>query len=947
MKNDVLKNLTLTLAKEENIKKYRPIPFWSWNDKLDKEELRSQVRWMKEQGFGGYFMHARSGLITDYLSDEWFDCIKACIDEGKKIGMDSWAYDENGWPSGFVGGKLLEQKENCDKYLTYDIGAFNGSALVSYRIENDKLERVSAGGDGEYLNVYEHTSISTADILNPDVVDKFIDLTHEQYRKRLGNDFKGGLKGYFTDEPQYFRWNQPYTVMIEKYFSDVYGQDILDGLGLLFIEKEGYREFRYRYWKGMQRLLLENFSKKIYDWCNENGCEFTGHYIEENTLEYQMMCCAGVMPFYEYQTMPGIDHLAKSITTPAKPKQVSSVAQQLGKKQVLTETYAACGWDVFPKTLKRVAEWQYVNGVNVMCHHLLPYSERGNRKRDYPAHYSWVNPWVRKNLKGFNDYFARLGYLLGESNEIVNVAIFCPIRSVYFDYKREKLNSGNSIDDSYLDLTLKLSAMHVPYHILDETVMEKHAKVKDGKLCVGEKSYEYIVFPETLTLDKSTAELFEEFYKCGGKFLFTDKAPSYMEGQPHEYNFNSNTDFESILNAQIYTIDDHTTEVQATVREIDGVKFVYVVNLEPNKEVTLTFKGDFESFTRLDLETLETVKTSNTVHFDVGESFVLFFDKDKVEYKEKPEAKILDGEYEVISDSGNYLTLDSLCYSFDGVNYTEKQNNLTAFDKLLEERYEGDLYLKYNFTVDVIPKELYFLAEDMNNEWCEINGQRITFEGVSDFDKGVYKANILQYVDKGENQAVIKIKYYQSSDVYFALFDKNATEGLRNKLVYNTNIESCYLQGDFGVYEKNGLIKGENKGVWYGKEFYIGEKKKTVTDLIYDGYPFFAGDITLKKKFVHNGGECVLNIDGRYGYAEVYLNGKKATKSYFDNKVDVTNLVNIGENELTVTLYTGNRNLLGPHHVENEDLSWSGPYNFLTGNKELDERYVFGETTIL
>ena len=101
---------------EENLKNYRPIPFWSWNDKLEIQELVSQIRWMKEQGFGGYFMHARSGLITEYLSDDWFDCINACIDEGDALGMQSWAYDENGWPSGFVGGKLLEEKENHDRY---------------------------------------------------------------------------------------------------------------------------------------------------------------------------------------------------------------------------------------------------------------------------------------------------------------------------------------------------------------------------------------------------------------------------------------------------------------------------------------------------------------------------------------------------------------------------------------------------------------------------------------------------------------------------------------------------------------------------------------------------------------------------------------------------------------------------------------------------------------
>ena len=53
--------------------KYSSIPFWSWNDKLDEEELRNQLRNMKSLGMGGAFMHARAGLETEYLSDDWFD----------------------------------------------------------------------------------------------------------------------------------------------------------------------------------------------------------------------------------------------------------------------------------------------------------------------------------------------------------------------------------------------------------------------------------------------------------------------------------------------------------------------------------------------------------------------------------------------------------------------------------------------------------------------------------------------------------------------------------------------------------------------------------------------------------------------------------------------------------------------------------------------------------
>ena len=68
---------------------YRPCPFWSWNDRLDPEELRRQIREMHRQGIGGFFMHARGGLQTVYLSDEWMACVRACCDEAGRLGISA------------------------------------------------------------------------------------------------------------------------------------------------------------------------------------------------------------------------------------------------------------------------------------------------------------------------------------------------------------------------------------------------------------------------------------------------------------------------------------------------------------------------------------------------------------------------------------------------------------------------------------------------------------------------------------------------------------------------------------------------------------------------------------------------------------------------------------------------------------------------------------------
>jgi hypothetical protein len=52
------------IFKNADLKDYRPIPIWSWNNKLEPEELKRQINDMKNAGIGGFIMHARTGLAT-------------------------------------------------------------------------------------------------------------------------------------------------------------------------------------------------------------------------------------------------------------------------------------------------------------------------------------------------------------------------------------------------------------------------------------------------------------------------------------------------------------------------------------------------------------------------------------------------------------------------------------------------------------------------------------------------------------------------------------------------------------------------------------------------------------------------------------------------------------------------------------------------------------------
>ena len=101
--------------------KYLGKPFWSWNGDLRKEELLRQIEVMKEMGFGGFFMHSRTGLITEYMGEKWFSLIRACAEYGNKLGMEAWLYDEDRWPSGTCGGLVTKNRDFRLRFITeYD-----------------------------------------------------------------------------------------------------------------------------------------------------------------------------------------------------------------------------------------------------------------------------------------------------------------------------------------------------------------------------------------------------------------------------------------------------------------------------------------------------------------------------------------------------------------------------------------------------------------------------------------------------------------------------------------------------------------------------------------------------------------------------------------------------------------------------------------------------------
>ena len=247
-------------------KEYQSIPFWSWNSNIEEEELVKQIVDMKSVGIGGFIMHARTGLSIEYLGEKWFSCIDACLKKAKELNMEAWIYDENGWPSGFVGGKLLENIDFRAQFLDYKVlDYFDENAFIVYKKIGNEYVLIDKRDNSikEYYTIYLMTSPANTDILNPEVVDAFIRETHEKYYERFSQSFGNELVGFFTDEPQYYSQKTPYSKIVYNDFLKQ-GYDIKKDLIYLFVDDTSGYSFKMQYYSTINRLYNENYYKKLY-----------------------------------------------------------------------------------------------------------------------------------------------------------------------------------------------------------------------------------------------------------------------------------------------------------------------------------------------------------------------------------------------------------------------------------------------------------------------------------------------------------------------------------------------------------------------------------------------------------------------------------------------------------------------------------------------------------
>lgn len=862
--------------------KYRPIPFWSWNEKLDCDETREQIRTMYNAGIGGYFMHARGGLQTKYMGDEWFENVTAAADEGKKLGMRSWAYDENGWPSGFgdglVNGMGVDYQQ---KYL---------------RMEDEPVHtETSICKCGDHYFYYDINPFYV-DTLDEKVIKEFIDKIYALYYEKYGNE----IEGFFTDEPQISRNGFPWSFVFEKEYMNRYGENILLHLEELFCEVGDYKNTRIKYWKMVTDLFAKAFMKQIYDWCDERGMKLTGHLVCEDNLLSQLTSNGAAMAHYEYFHIPGMDWLGRNISDVLTPLQVSSVAEQLGKEAVLSETFALCGHNVSFAELKGIYEWQMVKGINLLCPHLEGYSIRGMRKRDYPPAMYCQQPWWIEYDK-LVDALSREGMLLTEGEKRVEVLVLHPQTTAWAMFDGKENKGIMDVNTRFLAILKELDRKHIVYHLGDETMLERHGRVEDGKLIVGTQSYNTVITDACEMLLPSTENILNEYKSKGGRIATVEE-----------------------LYADNICDND---EITYTKRYFKDFVLHYFVNISADSK-NASFKVEGKV---LDIFSGETSQFSGSHTFEPWGSLMIIQDGTKnIQAVERTVTEIYPiGEFRIAENTLNALTLDRCDYYFDG-ELQEKNGyvlNITERANALERRIK--IHQDYRVKVEDIPEILYLVCETPEKYTISVNGKMVDVVICGWYrDKSFKKIDISKYVTIGENVISFDCDFQQSETVYENIRKAKVFESEKNKLYYDMEIEAIYLLGSFGVKTDGIWTELERKAERYSGEFIISKQPKsvTLTGLEKQGFPFFCGELEVEGEIDICGENPVLVID-MHGCNAVRVECGGINETLLTgNCVSLGNLS--GKQRIKLTLVNNLRNLLGPHHLEDGESLSVGPASF-------------------
>lgn len=946
---------------------YRTAPFWVWNNDVSKHDIDRTLLQFKEKGIGGVFIHPRYGLITEYLSDEWWELIDYSLKKAEELDLKLWIYDENSFPSGFAGGHVAAQMPEANS---------EGIALMPHYLKKldipQGLERIThifmkegndwkeitedalnyRGNSGEFcvldLNDFETSKwfggYSYVDLIKPGVTEKFIEITMPGYEKTLGEEFGKRVPGVFTDEPNVnTRRAGPirYTPDLYEQFEKQWGYQLEPHLMSLITETGDWKKVRHNYQSTILQLFVDRWAKPWYEYTEDKNLAWTGHYWEHGWPNPKHG--GDNMAMYAWHQVPGVDMLFNSekerpdqFGNVRAVKELSSVVNQFDRHRALSETYGAAGWELTFEDMKRLGDWEYVLGVNLMNQHLSYISLAGDRKHDFPQSFGTYSPYWGV-FRYHADYFARLSLALSSGHQKNNILVLEPTSTtwMYYNPTDDENAKMNSIGDEFEKFLTSLERFQVEYDLGCENIIKDHGRINDGKFVIYKADYDLIIIPPgTENLDGPTFKLLKQYSEAGGKVLQVDANLQFVDGETSTYTElqnsvnwsvipSANRTFFSELAENEKIIFENPADLQGRIfhqrREFEDGQLLFITNFDQSEKSTVKLSMPGKSVTELDATSGEITpyyfdRKRGNVNFEVmlhpAGSKLLFISDERLKSGEKPEftrEEFEAGSTEIQRIAPNILNLDYVeltmdkfrnepMYFYTAANEIWKQHGYPDNPWVSSSQFKTELVDANNFEKGTGFKVTYpfEVAEELESEnvqlvverpWLysvKVNGTEVeALEWERWLDDDFHVFEIGELLESGRNDVQIEANP-------FSIF---------------AELEPVYLLGDFNTVPAEQGFKIEKE-----KGLKLGSWKN-------QGLPFYGQTVAYKKEFdVKVESEFLIKLPDWNGtVAEILIDGEHAgiiqSQPYeFRFKLPY------GNHSVQVVVNGSLKNTLGPHH---------------------------------
>ena len=645
------------------------------------------------------------------------------------------------------------------------------------------------------------------------------------------------------------------------------------------------------------------------------------------------------MRSYRSFQLPGIDMLCdyREYTT---AKQAQSASNQYGRPGVISELYGVTNWDFDFRGHKLSGDWQAALGVTTRVHHLNWVSMEGEAKRDYPAAIGYQSPWY-KEYPMIEDHFGRLNTALTRGKNYIRVAVIHPIESywLHFGPREQTYLIRDELENNFQDVTKWLLFNLIDFHFISESLFKDQSNVeKKQPLKVGEMEYDVIIVPGCETLRSTTLERLEAFAEAGGKVIFMGEPAKIVDAvnSNRVINLAEKCDKIPFTKSRMLQVLEPYREIDIRNEigersdnlfyqlRIDGDKrwlFISHVNKMNNpdipeiEKITIRIKGNFIP-TLYDTMTGEIKDISANQHKDETWIEVEFYGHDSLLYSleegipkqlnkasKRIETKeiILKQPLDITLSEPNALLLDIAEYSFDNGEWVTKEEILRIDNDFRgklsyplrmealaqpwvnpeEEPFKHVLNLRFKIYSEIEVKESYLALENLENTTIIVNGNEITSEVKGWYVDENIKKVLLPIIPAGENEILLKINYNSK-----------------------TNVEWCYLLGDFGV-----KVEGSHsKIIAPVRSLYFG-------DWTNQGLPFYAGNVTYNGDFSSPKGDLKVQIPQfRNPLLSVSVDGKKAGNIALSPYSIKTIVDKSDEHKIHITAFGNRVNTFGALH---------------------------------